>query len=215
MPLIEGPQCVNLRFGVWHSPLALQRAHANTEFMPRILPCLAAIALPLTLAACASAGGDYPSLAIRDAERASGSAMPVQPAPVPPPPPIATGTSQRIAQALDQARKAHASFVAGTASAARIVSAARGARARADSWIAAQVALADLQSLRSQAVIAQADVELMFAQERLAEPDRITPTAQALGEARERIGGWVNEQNQTLARLADQVQIQEILPPNA
>ncbi len=207
MPLIEGPLCVNQRIGVWHYPLALDDRHANGQAMPRTLPCLAAIALPLTLAACASADGDYPSLAILPAERATDIAMPVQPPPVPPPPHLAAETGQRIAQAVEQARKAHASFVAGTASAARLVSAARGARAPADSWIEAQVALADLQSLRSQAVIAQADIELMFAQERLAEPDRITPTAQALGEARERIGGWVDEENQTLTRLAGQVRI--------
>lgn len=69
------------------------------------------------------------------------------------------------------------------------------------------MALANLQSQRSQAVIAQADIEIMFADERLAEPERITPTAQALIEARERIAGWVGEQNRTLARLADQLRI--------
>ena len=69
------------------------------------------------------------------------------------------------------------------------------------------MALANLQSQRSQAVIAQADIEIMFADERLAEPEQITPTAKALIEARERIAGWVDEQDRTLARLADQLRI--------
>jgi hypothetical protein len=170
--------------------------------MSRASTRLAVLILPATLGACASAGGVYPSLAIRQAERVSGSAMPAEPAPQPPPPPLAAGTGERITQAVEQARKAHAAFSAGVAGTTSAVSAARGARAPADSWIAAQVALASLQSLRSRAVIAQADMEVMFAQERLAEPDRITPTAQALIEAREQIGGWVEEQNRTIARLA-------------
>jgi hypothetical protein len=173
--------------------------------MPRNRTFLGVVCLPLMLGACASAGGNYPSLAIRDAERPSGSGMPVEPAPQPPAPPLATGTAQRIAQALEQARKAHASFVAGTANAARAVGAAHGAGAPADSWILAQVALADLQALRTKAVIAQADLDLIYAQERLAEPGRITPTAQALDEARNRVGEWVDEQNRTLVRLAGQM----------
>ncbi len=131
--------------------------------------------------------------------------MPVEAAPQPPAPPLAAETVQRIGQAVEQARKAHAAFSSGMAGATGAVSAARGARAPADSWVAAQMALANLQSQRSEAVIAQADLELMFADERLAGPDRITPTAQALIEARERIAGWVNEQNRTLCRLAGQL----------
>jgi hypothetical protein len=173
--------------------------------MPRALISIAVLSASLALSACASAGGDYPSLAIRSAERASGSALPVEAAPPPPPPPVTTGTSQKIAQAIEQARKAHAAFVSGSGRASIAVGAARGARAPADSWIAAQVALADLQSLRSQAVIAQADLEVMFAQERLAEPERITPTLEALDQARAQIGVWVDEQNRTLARLAGQL----------
>lgn len=171
---------------------------------PRLIAILTG---SLLLGGCATAGGDYPSLAIRAGERPSGTALPAEPAPQPPPPPLATGTAQRIEQAVEQARKAHAAFVATAGSATRAVSAARGARAPTDSWVAAQVALADLQSLRSQAVIAQADVELMFAEERLAEPDRTTPTLDVLDEARAKIGGWVDEQNRTLAGLSDQLRI--------
>lgn len=175
--------------------------------MPLAPRLVAVLTGSLLLSGCATAGGDYPSLAIRAGERPSGTALPAESAPEPPPPPLATGTAQRIAQAVEQARKAHATFVAAAGSAKRAVSAARGARAPADSWIAAQLALADLQSLRSQAVIAQADVELMFADERLAEPDRITPTLEVLDEARARIGGWVDEQNRTLAGLSGQLRI--------
>ena len=108
-------------------------------------------------------------------------------------------------RALERARKAHSAFVAGTGRTAGAVSAARGSRAPADAWIAAQLALANLQSLRSEAVIAQADLDLLFAEERLAEPGPISPTAQALTNARAQVDGWVDEQNRTIARLAGQL----------
>lgn len=173
--------------------------------MPRASFTLVILTSCLALGGCASAAGDYPSLAIRDAERASGSAMPVEAAPPPPPTPVSAQTGQRIAQALERARKAHAAFVAGTGGTTGAVSAARGSRAPADAWIAAQLALANLQSLRSQAVIAQADLDILFAEERLAEPGPISPTAQALADARQQVDGWVDEQNRTIARLAGQL----------
>ena len=159
----------------------------------------------LALGACASSGGNYPSLAIRDAERASGSAMPVEAAQEPPAPPLTAEMGQRIAQSIERARRAHNSFVAGTGNATSAISAARGSGPPADAWIAAQVALASLQSLRSQAIIAQADLDLLFAEERLAEPGTVSPTAEALAQARQQVDGWVDEQNRTIARLASQL----------
>ena len=173
--------------------------------MSRASLALLVLTSSLTLGGCASAAGDYPSLAIREVERPSGSAMPVDAAPPPLPVQLSAQTGQRIAQALERARKAHSAFVAGTGRTAGAVSAARGSRAPADAWIAAQLALANLQSLRSEAVIAQADLDLLFAEERLAEPGPISPTAQALANAREQVDGWVDEQNRTIARLAGQL----------
>jgi len=173
--------------------------------MPRALFCPLSLVYCLALSACTSLGGEYPSLAIRDVERASGSAMPVEAALQPPPAPLSEQTSQRIAQSLERARKAHSSFVAGTGTATNAVNAARGTTPPSDRWIAAQLALASLQGLRSQAVIAQADLDLMFAEERLAEPGSISPTAEALARAREEVDGWVEEQNGTIARLASQL----------
>lgn len=173
--------------------------------MPRTPFRLVTLASCLAVGACASAGGDYPSLAIRDAERPSGSAMPVEAVPEPPAAPLTEEMGQRIAHSLERARKAHSSFVAGTGNATSAINAARGSGPPADAWIAAQVALADLQSLRSQAVIAQADLDLLFAEERLAEPGTVSPTAEALAQARQQVDGWVDEQNRTIARLASQL----------
>jgi hypothetical protein len=166
---------------------------------------LAGLVLPMVLGACASTNGEYPSLAIRDAERVSGSAQPVEVAPRPPAPPLDSTIAGRIASAVAQARKANGSFAAASSRTERTVSAARGTRSPGDAWIAAQVALADLVSLRSEAVIAQADLDLLYTSERLSDPERITPTAQALMDARSQVAGWVADQDRTIARLIGQL----------
>jgi hypothetical protein len=175
--------------------------------MPNSQTCLASLALCTLLGACASAGGPYPSLAIRDAERVTGSAQPVtgEVAPPLPPPPLDASIGQRIAQTVERARKAHASFTAGIAKAASTISAARGSSASTDTWVSAQVALAELQSLRSDTVIAQADLDGIYAAERLADPERITPTAEAVASALARIADWVSTQDRAIAHLAAQL----------
>ncbi len=110
----------------------------------------------MVLSACASTNGEYPSLAIRDAERVSGSALPAEVAPRPPAPPLDSTIAGRIASAVAQARKAHGSFATASSRTERTVSAARGTRSPGDAWIAAQVALAELVSLRSETSSASA-----------------------------------------------------------
>jgi len=172
--------------------------------MARIHSGLSTMALCTLLGACTTASGPYPSLAIRDAERVTGSAQPVagEAAEPLPPPTLDASARQRIDQAVERARKAHASFTAGIAKATSTIAAARGSGAATDAWVAAHVALADLQSLRSDTVIAQADLDSLYADERLADPARITPTADALANALARIANWVAEQDNEIARLA-------------
>lgn len=166
---------------------------------------VAALVLPMALSACASTDREYPSLAIREAERVSQTAMPVTVAPRPPAPPLDPSIEGRIASAVAQARKAHGAFLAASGRAEHTVAAARGTRSPADVWIVAQVALADLVSQRSEAVIAQADLDQLYAAERLSDPERITPTAQALIDARNQVSGWVADLDLTIARLAGQL----------
>lgn len=170
---------------------------SKSLFLKAIIPLF-------VLGGCASASGPYPSLAIRDAERVTGSAQPAagEVTPPLPPPLLDASTGQHIAQAVERARRAHASFTAGVAGATSVIATARGTPVASDSWVAAHVALADLQSLRSQTVIAQADLDAIYANERLADPARITPTAEALASALARIADWVAEQDRTIARLA-------------
>lgn len=113
------------------------------------------VALAMT-AGCASSNG-YPSLAMRDAERVTGTFAPAtesentDSAPEPEIPADAT-LSARIDGLLDSAKAAHARFMDAAPRARRLASAAGSVGS--DSWASAQVALADLESQRSQAAIA-------------------------------------------------------------
>lgn len=147
------------------------------------------------LAACASPGEEYPSLALREAERATGSFEPAPPEPyVPPPPPAAV--LDRLDALAAEAARAHRAFLAEAPAARRAVAAAGNADVGSDGWARASVAVADLESARSQAMIALADL------------DRLMVDAATEGEALDRIAAvrdaviaQVDEQNATIEGL--------------
>src|SRR5690606_28813917 len=90
----------------------------------RCNPALLLLLLPL-VAACATPEEEYPSLAIRDAERIGGSFEPATPAPyVPPPtPPAVLGQLEAL---RDQAASAHRAFLAEVPGARRAIGSAGG-----------------------------------------------------------------------------------------
>ncbi len=117
------------------------------------------LALFPLLAACAATGEGYPTLATRDIER-MGGAMEVEPAPPPPPPAPATLATLEELEAT--ARAAHAEFLAAAPRARTLAAAASGAARGSERWAVAQVAIADLESTRSEAMIALADLDRIF-----------------------------------------------------
>ena len=132
--------------------------------MKRAIPILC---LPLLLAACASASEEYPSLAIREAERVRGTIdtpPQVDAEPPAPPRPVPPALLEQVAQYRAQAVEAHAAFLDAAGSARRAVAAARGAGIAGYSWSSAAVAVADLQSRRSRTAEAVTDLELVAVQ---------------------------------------------------
>ena len=116
---------------------------------------LAALACVCT-AACASAPGDYPSLAVRDAERVSGTLQPAEPYV---PPPASPAVLANAGSLVEQAAAAHESYRGKLAGARSAVQAARNAGFGSEPWAVASVAIAGLETERSRAMIALADLD--------------------------------------------------------
>jgi hypothetical protein len=157
--------------------------------------CLIA-ALGCSLGACATTPPDeYPSLAIRDAERVAGTMQPVAPEPyVPPPTPAAV--VDRLEQLSRDASSAHEAFLAEVPRARRTVAGARGAQPGAESWSVAQVAVAGLESSRSRAMIALADLDRLYVDAAVG-GEELT----RIDAVRERVATQVAEQDATIAGL--------------
>lgn len=155
---------------------------------------LLAASVSSLLAACAGDRGDYPSLARRPAERISGTAPVVTPAPAPPQPPAeVTGQLDGL---VAQARAANARFEAATPRTRALVAAANGAAVASEAWSVATVALAELESQRSQAMIALADLDALYAAEGIRQSDTRT-----LAVARQQVIDIVAAQDAILAEL--------------
>lgn len=159
---------------------------------------LAPVLLLATLGACTTASSDYPSLALRDAERATGTFQPVAAPPyVPPPTPAAV--LDRLDQLAAQATSAHRAFQANTAGVRTLVSGARGTTPGSEAWARAQVAVAGLQADRSRAMIALADLDRLMVDAALqgAELERIV-------SVRDGVTAQVEDQDRVIdALLAD------------
>jgi len=154
---------------------------------------LSPVLLFTALVACASPSEEYPSLAVRDIERVSGT-MAVEPAPPMPAPPPAT------LAALDDlaatARAAHERFLAAAPQARAITDSAAGAQPGSDSWARAQVAIADLEAQRSQAMIALADLDRIYVAATTSAQD-----TESISAVRSQVDGLVAQQDAMIRAL--------------
>ncbi|MCT2558520.1 hypothetical protein N0B51_05955 [Tsuneonella sp. YG55] len=159
------------------------------------LPALAAAAL---LAGCATPG-DYPSLAQRPAERVQGAFTPddADPQPLVPVLPSADLVA-RLTQLEREARTAHGEFVEATPAARQ--RAERAGPVASDSWAAAQVALADLDSIRSRVAIALAELDSLWVDATLEAGPR-----DAIGAVRRTVEALVAQEDAVLAQLRGRV----------
>ena len=158
----------------------------------------------LALGACAGSGsGEYPSLATRDVERAQGQfdSAPVQRLDVPEVEVEGTGPLPQRLAALDaQARAAHGEFMAALPRTERLVRAAGGSAVGSDSWAAAQVALADLDSIRSRASVPLGDLDILFVAASVQADD-----TNAIAATRDAVIALVAEEDAALERLRGRV----------
>lgn len=155
------------------------------------------------LAACATASDKYPSLAIRDVERAQGrfEAVPAVPLDVPPVTPPLTGSlADRLASLLTAATASHKVFVGRAPAATRFANAAAGSAIGSDAWASAQVALADLDSARSMTAIALGDLDALMIGSATQGED-----VSAIDAVRQQVLAQISDEDETLARLRARV----------
>lgn len=171
--------------------------------MPRELARALALAAMPFLAACASTGERYPSLAIRDVERAQGQfePAPASPLDVPRVPTGATGPlADRLKALTARAAASHQAFTDAAPAATRRAAAAAGMAVGSPAWAAAQVALADLDSARSNTAITLADLDTLH----IAAAVQAEELA-AIEAARQKVLALVSDEDALLARLRAQV----------
>lgn len=157
----------------------------------------APVLLAVPLAACATGADNYPSLAIRDAERIGGSLAAPQPeAPPAPLSPPGADLLARLGQLRSEAGSAHQAFLAAVPGTRRAVRAARGAAVESDRYASAQVALADLDSHRSRAAIALGDLDLLFADAVLA-----FELKEAIADTRDDVTDMIAQEDAVLEEL--------------
>lgn len=165
-------------------------------------PLFLVSALITGLAAC-SGGKQYPSLAYRPVERVT-PVTPATPPAIELPPPSADLTT-RINGLVSAAREADSRFNTRRPAAERAVAAASGAAATSNAWIAAQVAVSDLEASRDPAVGALADLDTLYADARQGEPVEESPSTQSISSARNTVQDIVAAQDVIVAGLHERM----------
>ncbi|GAM04851.1 hypothetical conserved protein [Novosphingobium sp. MBES04] len=168
----------------------------------------AALALPLAAAllssGCASTR-DYPSLSIREVER-NMRARPskAEEAETPQLPAASADLATRLDGLVAMARTADGQFADEKNRAERAVAAAGGRTS--DSWSAAQIALAALESHRSHAMTALAELDQLYVDARDEAPLAPSPKAESIAAARDTVSDIISAQDSVIdglsARLA-------------
>ena len=158
-------------------------------------PFFIASSLALALTACAADTVDYPSLARRPIEKGEAAQTP-PPASTAVPAPASPQDTTRLAALVEQARAAHQRFLGKQQRAVQTVATGSGAVPGSESWAVASVALAELESERSSAMIALADLDQLYA----AAGTEGRDTA-AISAARDQVSGWIGNEDAVLAGL--------------
>ena len=159
------------------------------------LTTAALIAAALLLSGCARDTGQYPSLERRPAERLTATFdAPQVPDIVVPPAPSALVTGQ-AGPLITQAERADAKFRQREPRARSLVG-SNGAKMGSESWAVATIAVSELETARSEAMLALADLDTLYNDTRVRGEDPGT-----IGAARDRVTGLIARQDQVLGEL--------------
>ena len=165
-----------------------------------------AVLVPVAVLGGCASGGGWPSLARRPvetaAERPSGSAAPAAAQP-------GTGVSQqtvpaelsaRLAALEQAARESHQRFQAKRTGATSAVNAARGGAVASEAWSVATVALADLESARSDAMVSLGELDRLYAADQVDGGN-----GEAIAAVRDQVTAWIADEDAVLADLGSRL----------
>lgn len=157
-------------------------------------PFLAAMMAAALLTGCAGDKDRYPSLAIRDAERAVGAFAPAPGNTAEPIRPVASVAD--LSALTERAQESHRQFRAAQGGVSRLVESARGQGIESNVRQRALVALADLTAMRSDTTMAVGDLDLLKAEA----ATTFAPTDD-IDAARALVSALLNEQDSALDNL--------------
>ncbi|WP_353229758.1 hypothetical protein [Novosphingobium sp.] len=120
------------------------------------------LAMTLALAGCNGGAATFPSLAERPAERAFAQSGMSPPPPLQSPATPDAATIRQINALRSDATRAHEIFLQAVADATRLAAAAHGSEVGSEAWAVATVALATLDSARSQSALPLADLDALM-----------------------------------------------------
>lgn len=164
--------------------------------------------LLLALGACNADRSRYPSLAIRPAERAYGTgqeAISSQSLPLTVEQPGMADLAARVAALRLAAFEAHARFTEQQGTAARLAQAARGQALGTNAWSQAAIALASLESARSQGMVALADLDRLFIAATEAAAIGPDTNLALITPAHREVEALLSEEDRAIAALSSQI----------
>lgn len=169
--------------------------------MRRCPPLMLCLIAPFALGACAKDLEGYPSLEKRPAERVTATygtpGAPSTPEPLPQPDGSVLG---QIDSLVAKASRADARFRKGEAQAQRLVAQAGRARLGSEPWIAATMAVSELEAARAEAMVPLAELDRMFA-EAMTQGQDVT----VIANARDRVIAMISRQDDVLGALRRQL----------
>ncbi|MGN6279245.1 MAG: hypothetical protein ACTHM8_11055 [Sphingomonas sp.] len=151
----------------------------------------------LSLASCASQGGDFPSLAPRPIEQ-MGDTVPDRPTPAATPD---AGLDAQIADFAKQLDAADQAFSPAAGKASNLVAAARNAGVGSTAWLDAQTALADLDGIRAESTAAMSALDELS----IARASKLEPAYPGLESLHEKGEAQVSAESNTIAGLQKQL----------
>ncbi len=168
--------------------------------MRRLIHVPILLSIGLTISACATNPGEYPSLERRPAERITATYAPATPpAPIPLPSPPA-GVTDRLDLLVGAARSADAKFRQKEPRARALVNATGKARMGTEAWAVATIAVSELESARAEAMIPLSDLDILYNDTTVRGED---PTA--IGKARDAVAALIAQEDQVLGELRNRL----------